>query len=72
MFNSIELFAGAGGLALGLEKAGFEHIGLIEIDVDAANTLKKNRPKWNVINEDIEKISGLDLETYFKIGRAHV
>lgn len=72
MFNSIELFAGAGGLALGLEKAGFEHIGLIEIDVDAANTLKKNRPKWNVINEDIEKISGLDLETYFNINKGEL
>ena len=40
-FNSIELFAGAGGLALGLEKAGFNTIGLIEFDKDAASTLKK-------------------------------
>ena len=54
-FTSIELFAGAGGLALGLEKSGFEAIGLIEINKYAAKTLKKNRPKWNVINEDIEK-----------------
>ncbi|MGN0586442.1 MAG: DNA cytosine methyltransferase, partial [Oscillospiraceae bacterium] len=67
MFRSIELFAGAGGLALGLEKAGFENIGLIEIDVAAANTLKKNRPEWNVINDDIENISKLDLEEYFNI-----
>lgn len=72
MFNSIELFAGAGGLALGLEKAGFDHIGLIEIDSDAANTLKKNRPKWNVINEDIEKISGLDLEAYFNMKKGEL
>ena len=66
-FTSIELFAGAGGLALGLEKSGFETIGLIEINKYAAKTLKKNRPNWNVINEDIEKISNLDLEEYFNI-----
>ena len=66
-FTSIELFAGAGGLALGLEKSGFEAIGLIEINKYAAKTLKKNRPKWNVINEDIEKISSFNLEEYFNI-----
>ena len=38
------MFAGAGGLALGVEKAGFETIALIEIDKDAADTLKLNRP----------------------------
>ena len=66
-FKSIELFAGAGGLALGLEKAGFETIGLIEYDKDAANTLKSNRPKWNVIHDDIANISSLDLTSYFNI-----
>lgn len=67
MYKTIELFAGAGGLAIGLEKAGFENIGLIEIDKDAANTLKDNRPKWNVINDDISNISCLDLESFFNI-----
>ena len=66
-FTALELFAGAGGLALGLEKAGFNSIGLIEIDKDAAGTLKKNRPKWNVINDDIANLSPLDLENYFDI-----
>ena len=64
-FKTIELFAGAGGLALGVERAGFETIGLIEIDKDAADTLKKNRPKWRVINDDIANISCHDLKKYF-------
>lgn len=72
MYTTIELFAGAGGLALGLEKAGFETIGLIELDKDAANTLKKNRPHWNVICDDIAKISHLDLEEYFLIKKGEL
>ncbi len=67
MFHTIELFAGAGGLALGIEKAGFETLGLIEFDKDAADTLKKNRPNWKVINDDIANISCLDLEEYFHL-----
>lgn len=66
-FKVIELFAGAGGLALGLEKAGFSSLGLIELDKDASNTLKVNRPSWNVINDDIANISQLDLEKLFNI-----
>lgn len=57
MLNSIELFAGGGGLALGVEKAGFHHLALNEFNKDACNTLKKNRPDWNVIHGDIQKIS---------------
>ncbi|MEM6752638.1 MAG: DNA cytosine methyltransferase [Cyanobacteria bacterium P01_C01_bin.38] len=53
----IELFAGAGGLALGLEKAGFKNTALLEIDKDAVATLKNNRPKWNVIHADISQFS---------------
>ena len=52
-FTTIELFAGAGGLALGVEKAGFNTIALIELDKDAASTLKTNRPNWNAICDDI-------------------
>lgn len=70
--KAIELFAGAGGLALGVEKAGFETIGLIEFDKDASNSLKKNRPKWNVIHSDIAEISKLDLEEYFGIKKGEL
>lgn len=66
-YKTIELFAGAGGLALGLEYAGFHSIGLIEIDKDAAETLKINRPQWKIFNEDIAKISPLNLENFFQI-----
>lgn len=72
MYTSIELFAGAGGLALGVEKAGFDNLGLIEFDKDAADTLKKNRPNWNVINDDIANISCLDLEKYFSINKGEL
>lgn len=70
--KSIELFAGAGGLALGVERAGFDHIGLIEFDKAASETLKKNRPEWNVIWDDIANISCLDLEEYFNIKKGEL
>ena len=72
MFRSIELFAGAGGLALGLEQAGFEHIGLVEFDNSAANTLKLNRPQWNVLCEDIAITSQRDLEKEFNIKKGEL
>lgn len=54
--KSIELFAGAGGLALGCEKAGFETVALNEFNKDACKTLRKNRPSWHVIEGDIKNI----------------
>ena len=71
-FKTIELFAGAGGLALGIEKAGFDTIGLIEFDKAASDTLKFNRPNWRVINDDIANISCLDLEKYFDIKKGEL
>jgi DNA (cytosine-5)-methyltransferase 1 len=51
--HSLELCAGAGGQALGLEKAGFEHEALVEIDRPCCDTLRLNRPKWNVVEDDL-------------------
>jgi len=61
-YTNIELFAGAGGLALGLEKAGFEGVLLNELVPDACATLLKNRPHWNVIPGDIANISLKEFE----------
>lgn len=71
-FSTIELFAGAGGLALGIEKAGFNTLGLIESDKDAADTLKCNRPECHVINDDIANISWLDLQEYFGLQKGEL
>ena len=64
--RSIEICAGAGGQALGLEQAGFEHAALIEIDKHACATLRKNRPLWNIVEGDVKSFSasgysGIDL-----------
>ncbi|MBC3832272.1 DNA (cytosine-5-)-methyltransferase [Undibacterium amnicola] len=56
-YKLLELFAGAGGLAIGMERAGFESVLLNELDKHACNTLRKNRPDWNVVEGDISKIS---------------
>lgn len=53
MLRSMELCAGAGGQALGLEQAGFEHEALIEIERSYCETLRFNRPDWNVLNHDL-------------------
>jgi len=57
--NSLELCAGAGGQALGLERAGFGHQGLVEIDAAACNTLRLNRPGWNVVEADLTQFSAI-------------
>ncbi|MFF8640274.1 DNA cytosine methyltransferase [Streptomyces sp. NPDC015345] len=49
----VELCSGAGGQALGLEQAGFNHQALVELDHDACRTLRRNRPDWNVVQADV-------------------
>ncbi|HEJ7972328.1 DNA (cytosine-5-)-methyltransferase [Serratia marcescens] len=55
-YTVLELFAGAGGMALGLEKSGLKSVLLNEIDSHACKTLRRNRPEWNVIEGDVSKV----------------
>lgn len=56
IYTAIDLFAGAGGTALGLEHAGLQHVLLNEFDKYAVQTLVTNRPDWNVVHEDIHTV----------------
>ncbi len=58
MLTSLEICAGAGGQALGLSRAGFNHVALVEYEPDYCKILKKNRPDWNVICADVHKFDG--------------
>jgi DNA (cytosine-5)-methyltransferase 1 len=58
--KSVELFVGAGGLAIGTARAGFEHQAAIEWDRNACDTLRRNRDDgvehvrdWNIIEGDV-------------------
>ena len=66
-YSCVELFAGAGGLALGLEDAGFNSKGLVELDKYACQTLRKNRPNWNVIEKDIIQVVDEGIRNYVDI-----
>lgn len=67
--SSLEICAGGGGQALGLEQAGFAHEGLVEIERHYCNTLRMNRPDWHVfekdlrdfVHEDAQSFRGIDL-----------
>ncbi|HLK05862.1 MAG TPA: DNA cytosine methyltransferase [Candidatus Acidoferrum sp.] len=57
--NVLEICAGAGGQAIGLEAAGFELAAAIEIDSHACNTLRWNRPSWHVVETSIAEVDGV-------------
>jgi len=61
-YKVLELFAGAGGLAIGLERAGIKCVALNEIDKWACQTLRENRPNWNVLEGDITSFSFKEFE----------
>lgn len=56
--TSLEICAGAGGQALGLAQAGFMHTALVELDPRACETLRTNRPEWEVIERDLRALDG--------------
>ncbi len=58
MLTSLEICAGGGGQALGLEQAGFHHVALVELDATACATLRRNRPLWNVVQADLAEFDG--------------
>lgn len=58
--TSLEICAGAGGQAIGLERAGFHHVAAVEIDAHAVQTLRLNRPSWNVLHENVREFEPRD------------
>lgn len=70
MYTSLEICAGAGGQALGLERAGFAHVGAVENDPHACETLRVNRDhdglssekRWNVIEKNLLDVDGSEFE----------
>ncbi|RMG24509.1 MAG: DNA (cytosine-5-)-methyltransferase [Methanobacteriota archaeon] len=67
-YSGIELFAGAGGLALGFENVGLKSKLLVEIDKDACATLRINRPNYNIIEDDIKNVSFKGMDADFVSG----
>ncbi len=61
-FTSIEICAGGGGQALGLEQAGFNHLALVEIEPIACHTLRLNRPNWKVLHENVKDFSAKEFK----------
>jgi DNA (cytosine-5)-methyltransferase 1 len=58
MLTAVEMFAGGGGLAVGLARAGFTTISAVEVEPDAAATFKVNHPSVKVLNQDVRTVSG--------------
>jgi len=57
--TAIEICAGAGGQALGLEQAGFRHVAAVELDADACETLRRNRgDEWKIVEDDVGNVDG--------------
>ena len=54
----VEICAGAGGQAIGLERAGFEHVALVEYESEYCTVLRNNKPNWNVICADVHNFDG--------------
>ncbi len=64
VISSLELCAGGGGQALGLEQAGFDHAGLVEVERKYCDTLTLNRPSWRVFAKDLREFVEHDAEAF--------
>jgi DNA (cytosine-5)-methyltransferase 1 len=60
-FTAIDLFSGAGGLTVGLKRAGFKVVAAVEVDKEISKTYAKNHPEVILINKDIRKVSGEEI-----------
>ncbi len=58
----IEICSGTGGQAIGLERAGFEALAYVEFDRHACETLRLNRPNWNVVEGDVRDFSAKEFK----------
>jgi DNA (cytosine-5)-methyltransferase 1 len=63
-FDVVEICAGAGGQALGLERAAFDHALAVELDPNACNTLRANRSEWKIAEGDVADLSVWDPHDY--------
>src|SRR3984885_11815455 len=68
-YRVVEICAGAGGQSLGLELAGFEHDLSVELDPNAAATLRHNRPHWKVAVGDVASPDVWDPASYARVDR---
>jgi len=71
-YSVVELFAGAGGLAIGLSNAGFKSKALVEIDKAACQTLRANRPEWKVIEDDIVSVAEQGINSYIDLPKGEL
>ena len=61
IFTAIDLFSGAGGLTVGLKRAGFKVVAAVEVGEEISKTYAKNHPEVILINKDIRKVSGKEI-----------
>jgi DNA (cytosine-5)-methyltransferase 1 len=66
-FTAVDLFSGAGGLTVGLKRAGFKVVAAVEVDAEINRTYKKNHPEVILINKDIRKVTGKEILKLAKV-----
>jgi DNA (cytosine-5)-methyltransferase 1 len=59
--TAVDFFAGAGGLTVGLKKAGFKVVAAVEVNPEIAKTYRKNHPEVKLIVKDIREVTGKEI-----------